>query len=109
MERLEKTSLKSLINQMELIAKGYFDDRKKRGTEFLNDSDNLIYINHRERFIKRVENAYLELDPLEQLVINNDFFYEDYPNWWTDLFSKNSYQYLKRRAIIHFLNVFYED
>ena len=109
MERLEKASLKSLINRMEIIAKGYFDDRKVTSTDYLSDNHNLLIINRKERFILRVENTYLKLDPLEQLVINNDFFYEDYPSWWEELFSKRSYFNLKRRAIVHFLREFYEE
>ena len=109
MNRTKKSSLRSLVKEMEIIAKGYFADQNEKSTDFLSDSGNLFFVNKKERFIHRVEDAYAKLDPLEQLIVNNDFFYEDYPGWWIDVFSKNSYLYLKRKAITHFLETFYEE
>ena len=53
--------------------------------------------------------AYSGLNPIEQLFINNDFFYEDYPDWWKELYSKSQYTRYMKRAIVHFLRLFYDE
>ena len=109
MASIEKTSLKNLMKRMEMIAKVYFLS-KTTGTDcYLNDIKHDQSTNSGKAFISRVEETYLVLGPLEQLIINNDFFYEDYPNWWEELFSKTTYLMLKRKALIHFLKIFYEE
>ena len=55
-----------------------------------------------------VELAYQSLDAPLQKIINNDFFYQDYPGWWKLLYSKSSYQKMRLLAVSKFLEVFYE-
>ena len=108
--RLEKENLNSLSKQMELIAKAFFASKEYIHTHMrLNDSGSFDMKHSQTVFIKRVERTYEMLNPLEQLFINNDFFYEDYPLWWKDLYSKSQYQHYKKRTIIHFLRLFYDE
>ena len=109
MASLERTSLKILTKKMEMIAKVYFISKTTGSDCFLNDIKHDQSTNRGEEFISRVEETYILLGPLEQLIINNDFFYEDYPDWWVELFSKTTYLMLKRKALIHFLKIFYEE
>lgn len=109
MSKLEKTTLKNLIREMEIISKLYFTKNEKRVDCYLSDSDAEDRVTPHDRFVSHVEEAYMSLNPLEQLMINNDFFYEEYPDWWKDLFSLKSYNRVKRNAIVHFLKVFYEE
>ncbi len=109
MKRVEKTSLKNLVKQMEVISRLYFSSERIEERNCLKDINFKRVNNLHDTFVTRVEKTYLKLDPLEQLVINNDFFYEDYPGWWEDIFSQKTYSFLRRKSIIHFLNVFYEE
>ena len=59
-------------------------------------------------FLSAVELAYSSLSAPLQKIINNDFFYQDYPGWWRLLYKKSNYQRLKNQAINQFLEVFYE-
>ena len=108
---LEKESLRSLTKHMELIAKTFFEFKKEDKNEKLvladiNQFDSKHSQNH---FVHRVEEAYSGLNPIEQLFINNDFFYEDYPDWWKELYSKTQYTRYMKRAIVHFLRLFYDE
>lgn len=109
--RLEKETLNSLSKQMELVAKTYFAAKSYIHTHVtrLNDSGTSDAKHRQTLFIKKVQETYDMLNPIEQLFINNDFFYEEYPNWWKDIYSKNQYQLFKKRAIIHFLRIFYDE
>ena len=57
-------------------------------------------------FINKVKNAYYQLDDLEKIFINNDFFYEEYPNWWKPIYSKSTYYRLKKRSMKRFKEAF---
>ena len=108
---LEKESLRSLTKHMELIAKTFFEFKRENRNEKLvladiNQFDSKHSQNH---FVHRVEEAYSGLNPIEQLFINNDFFYEDYPDWWKELYSKSQYTRYMKRAIVHFLRLFYDE
>ena len=56
-----------------------------------------------ERFVIRVRNAYDKLDNVEKAFINNDFFFEKYPFWWQNIYSKTTYYRLKRRSMTNFM------
>ena len=57
-------------------------------------------------FVNRVRKAYYQLDDLEKVFINNDFFYEEYPNWWKSIYSKSTYYRLKKRSMKRFKEAF---
>ena len=57
-------------------------------------------------YVKRVKNAYLELNGEMRRFINNDFFYEDYPFWWKRYYSKATYYRLKRKSMLKFKEAF---
>lgn len=50
-----------------------------------------------------VESAFQGLDPISRMIINKDFFYNDYVNWWVGIYSKSSYYRLRDKAIRAFL------
>lgn len=70
---------------------------------YLNQSLNPTY-----QFYNKVELAYSLLPSPLKSIINNDFFYQDYPGWWKSLYRKRAYQKLKRKAVDLFLEAFYE-
>lgn len=107
---LEKSSLRSLTKHMELIARAFFDFQKEeRQNVGLLDIDQYDLKHRQNLFVRKVEDAFDELNPVEQLFINNDFFGEEYPNWWKDIYTYAKYTQYKKRAIIHFLRLFYDD
>ena len=57
-------------------------------------------------YVLRVETAYEKLDPIDQDFINNDFFYQKYPMWWKDIYSKTTYYRLKRKSMESFKEAF---
>ena len=58
-------------------------------------------------FLSAVEIAYASLSAPLKEIINNDFFYQDYPGWWKCLYKRSSYLKLKNRAMKNFLEAFY--
>lgn len=106
---LQKETLQSLIRHMDLIAKTFFDfEGYKEEPSILADISQFDSKHQQNQFVYRVKEAFEDLNPTEQLFINNDFFYEDYPNWWKGIYSPMQYARYKKRAIIHFLRNFYD-
>ena len=110
MSKYSRSTLTTLSKRMQLIAKTYFASRKRTQLEErLFDSNDKHEKNKYDTYTERVENAYKKLDSLERLFINNEFFYQEYAFWWIERFSKNTYYRYKKKAIIHFLVLFYEE
>ena len=57
-------------------------------------------------FVIKVNRAYYQLSDVEQEIINNDFFYEAYPNWWKKTYPKSSYYRLRKRSMKRFKEAF---
>ena len=90
-------SFQELKNDVEDIAKKYFECLKKK-----DQSDKCSY----QSFINKVKIAYSLLDSLEQQIINNEFFFQDYPNWWKKIYPKTTFYRIKRQSMINFLEAF---
>ena len=72
---LQKESLRSLTKHMELIAKTFFEFKKETKANYVLSDVNQFDSKHSQNhFVRRVEEAYCSLNPIEQLFINNDFF-----------------------------------
>lgn len=59
-------------------------------------------------FISKVQQAYESLDDGEKNLINNEFFYQSYQEWWKPLYSKASFYRYKKTAMEKFLGAFYD-
>jgi hypothetical protein len=92
------TKLKSSVED---IAGRYFECLKKLASSKRGKSHSL--------YVKRVKDAYSKLDTLEQNFINNEFFYQDYPDWWKKLYSKTTFYRIKRQSMKDFLEAFNRD
>lgn len=57
-------------------------------------------------YVTRVKKAYEQLDPVDQNFINNEFFYQKYPMWWQDIYSKTTFYRLKRKSMESFKEAF---
>ena len=59
-----------------------------------------------DSYLSLVESSYSRLSKLSQLIINNEFFYGDYPDWWRDSFSSPLFLKLKKEAMEQFWEEF---
>lgn len=57
-------------------------------------------------YIKRVENVFDKLDHVSKMIINKEFFYNDYRMWWVSVYSRSTFYRLRNRAILLFLEAF---
>lgn len=64
-------------------------------------------LNFNLNFLSHVELAFQSLSSPLKLIINNDFFYQDYPGWWKKIYTWSEYQSLKRKAIKTFMENYY--
>lgn len=57
-------------------------------------------------YVLRVKKAYGKLDYVNQMFINNEFFFEDKPYWWMKIYSRATFYRLKNKAVESFLGYF---
>ena len=63
------------------------------------------------RFLKKIEDCYNQLQGFDQMVINNDFFMQEYADWWKPYCSRREFIKRRKEAVSHFLTLFdnYEE
>ena len=61
-----------------------------------------------DEYISKVQQAYEALDDGEKNLINNEFFYQGYQEWWKPIYSKASFYRYKKVAMEKFLGAFYD-
>ena len=98
------TKKEDVINS---IAKAYFVSKKQLELNSFS-SGRVDYSNPYYKYCKDVEFAFSRLNEDEKLIINNDYFYNDYFGWWKVIFKEREYLVLKRKAERNFLKYFYE-
>ena len=102
---LEKLSFKDLEEMVSAIAekfffaKGYCD---YQSADRLAEEDDQY-----EDFLLKVQEAYALLDECDKSLINNEFFYQSYSQWWRALYSKATFYRYKKEAMQRFLGAFY--
>ena len=98
MNQLEKKTFKDLDQMLSEIADKFFFAKKMQGKDSLDDFNDYIY---------KVQTAYETLNDNERNLINNEFFYQSYQEWWKPLYSKASFYRYKKEAMAKFLGAFY--
>ena len=97
----------NLTRKLQTIASTYLSlsriMRKENSSLFSYHSLNLY-----SQFCTSVELAFLSLPAPLRRIINNDFFYQDYPGWWKLSYNKRQYLRLKELAIKKFLEAYDE-
>lgn len=88
-----------LKNGVESIANKYFQSLKSLSKSTVGKSHTILYI-------KKVKAAYSKLDSLEQRIINNEFFFQEYPDWWKKTYTKTTFYRLKKQSMKDFLEAF---
>lgn len=100
---------RTLSEQLKQIAFNYFvAKRSLRGHVLGFSSGSDEEMNSYRDYIDRVKRAYETLSDMDKEIVNNDFFYEDYPHWWEEKYSRVAYYRHKRGAMQNFLRAFNE-
>jgi len=102
---LAEKSFKELNDLVEKVADKYFEAKqmtllKERG-ELIAEEDTPYDV-----YLYKVERAYAKLDPKEKNLINNEFFFQNYRDWWIGLYSKASFYRFKKQTMHKFLEAF---
>ena len=110
MEQLNYRSFKDLDQLLNDIAGKFFLIKKIKDNPdsfLLNEQINEEIISYRD-FIYKVEKAYNSLNDAQKNLINNEFFYQSYHEWWAPIYSKASFYRYKKAAMEKFLGAFYD-
>ena len=94
-----------------VIAERFFFARKIRASENgdLIAEQDCADLENSAQFIQKVFNAFSKLNNSERNLINNEFFFQSYHNWWESIYSKATFYRYKKKAMMNFLEAFYND
>lgn len=95
----DNDNFSALKSSVESIADKYFQCLKSLAKCRVGKPNATLYI-------KKVKRAYAILDKLDQRIINNEFFFQDYPDWWKNTYSKTTFYRIKRLSMKRFLEAF---
>lgn len=97
------TKLESLMKR---IVELYFVSLKNIKNQSFDSSDDCYspYL----KYYSDVEEAFSRLSYEQRRIINKEFFYEDYKNWWIKEYRPIRFNRLKKIAIKDFVEAFYE-
>jgi len=59
------------------------------------------------QYLSKVFKAFSALNETERNLINNEFFFQSYHNWWESIYSKATFYRYKKKAMVKFLGAFY--
>ena len=100
-------TFKTLVKKIDDIAKEYFASKNELNSKGVLLDPNLINDDSPyQKYIVKVNDAYSTLNDIEKAIINNDFFYQNYPLWWKSSFRRSTYYRYKNKAMIHFVEAF---
>lgn len=109
MEQLTNKSFKELSNMLETVVRRFFVARtlhQLKNDDLLAEKD-FNADSPYDLYLLRVFKAYESLTEQEQNIINNEFFYQSYANWWKPIYSRSCFYKRKKEAMLKFLGVFY--
>ena len=110
MNQLKKAAFRDL-NQMTIdVAERFFFAKKmhEQNKEFFLGKNSFNDQNPFDFFLLKVQAAYDSLSDLERNLINNEFFYQNYNQWWKPLYSKATFYRYKKEAMQKFLGAVYD-
>ncbi len=110
MDQLNEKTFKDLNQMLNDIAERFFYAKRIKDSpevatlaESPFDEDYSL-----DEYIGKVQKAYETLNDSEKNLINNEFFYQNYHEWWKPIYSKASFYRYKKEAMEKFLGAFYE-
>lgn len=107
MQLISDKNFKDLSDMTVVIADRFFLARKMLATEedYLASPD--YKDENYDRFLEKVQTAFASLSEAERNLINNEFFFQSYNNWWESIYSKSTFYRYKKEAMKKFLEAFY--
>ena len=111
MELLIKKAFKDLSDMLAVVADRFFIARKiqlMKNKDFFAENDYVDDV-HYTQYIDKVNSAFSRLDARERNLINNEFFFQSYNNWWESIYSKATFYRYKKKAMMKFLEAFYNE
>ena len=102
-------SFKDLSEMVISIADRFFVARRIQTTQdldYLAEFD-LGDADAYAQYTEKVTKAFDSLNDAEKNLINNEFFFQGYHNWWESIYSKSTFYRHKREAMKKFLGAFY--
>ena len=110
MEQFKIKAFKDLSEMTVNIAERFFLARK------INAMKNEDYIAELDfgddedysQYLEKVYKAFTSLSETERNLINNEFFFQSYHNWWESIYSKATFYRYKKKAMVKFLGAFYD-
>ena len=98
--------ISKMNEKMESIASLYLKARGEINNSSRLSSDDEIH-DIRIKYVVFINQCFEKLEENEKEIINNEFFFQEYPMWWKDKYSPKSFVKYKKLAIRHFLEVYY--
>lgn len=109
MEQLKIKTFKDLSDMTVSIADRFFLARRMnamKSEECISEFD-FDDGNDSNQYLERVCRAFNSLNEVERNLINNEFFFQSYHNWWESIYSKATFYRYKKKAMVKFLGAFY--
>ena len=94
--------------QIKQIAIRYMAALKKEDESYLSSGEK-DELNLYQLYLLRIERAFSKLNELEKLVINNEYFFNDYYGWWEEIFTKKFFLKYKNKVAKKFARYVYEN
>ncbi len=99
--------LTKIETQMKEIAKLYFIALRNINFQSFSSGEVDAYSPFYKYYLD-VEETFRQLPDEEKALINNEYFYNDYLDWWRPIYKPSAFLKLKKKAIRTFVEVFYE-
>ena len=90
---------------MKEIAKLYFVALRNMNYQSFNSDDSGY--SPFKKYYSDVELAFTQLDKEKRTLITKEYFYDDYRDWWIELYKPAKFLKLKKMAVKEFVEVFY--
>ena len=101
-------NLKSLDKEMTTVASKYF--AALRNLKLLSaQSGEVDPLNPYLIYLRKVTAAFDSLCEEDKKFINNEYFYQEYPNWWQTIYTQSSFYRIKKRSLENFLEAFHAE
>lgn len=110
MEQFEIKTFKDLSDMTVSVADRFFLARRIKAIQdgdYIAEFDMGDVSDHQE-YINKVSKAFASLSEAERNLINNEFFFQSYHNWWESIYSKATFYRYKKKAMAKFLGAFYD-
>lgn len=111
MEQLLPKTFKDLSDLISEVADRFFLARRIQAIE---KEDHLAEYDYKDietyaQYVEKVGRAFARLNEGERNLINNEFFFQSYHSWWETIYSKATFYRYKKKAMMRFLEAFYND